>query len=474
MTMLKKFPMVLNLQMFAATATELLQELYTERSGIHSKQSALLAKAEEEKRDLTEDEEKEYEGLENKFLDLEEKIKATRKKSDRENLNAARESALNEFDGKPFRPALAFGAPTQEKKLDDAGFKNIAEFVDALRFGDAKGRVQNLPLGQGQGGGRQLPEAFAQQIMRVVRNEFSMGTSESGGIMVPEQFRPEILQIRGETAIVRPRALVLPAGDPPDSKITMPALTQGSKGVYGGVEVKWIGEGDAKPNTNATLREVSLQPEEAAATMTVTDKLLRNWDAADVFIRTLLTNAMRAAEDIAFLRGDGVGKPMGVIGAAGELKVNRTTANQVKYLDIVNMVAKLLPESVSNAIFIANQSLLPQLATMQDPAGNYIFIQGDVTRGIPSTLFGIPLRFTGKTPTLGNKGDLILVDFSYYLIKDGSGPFIAASEHVLFQQNKTVIKAFWNVDGEPWVVEPLTLEDGVTQVSPYVSLDVPA
>ncbi|MGD9644055.1 MAG: phage major capsid protein, partial [Elusimicrobiales bacterium] len=77
------------------------------------------------------------------------------------------------------------------------------------------------------------------------------------------------------------------------------------------------------------------------------------------------------------------------------------------------------------------------------------------------------------TPALGSKGDLILVDFTYYLIKDGSGPFVAASEHVLFRQNKTVIKVFWNVDGKGWVNEPLTLEDGTTKVSPYVVLDVP-
>ena len=73
-------------------------------------------------------------------------------------------------------------------------------------------------------------------------------------------------------------------------------------------------------------------------------------------------------------------------------------------------------------------------------------------------------------PALGSEGDLCLCDFSYYLIKDGSGPYVAASEHVYFKNNKTVIKAFWNVDGQAWMKEPLTLEDGSTQVSPFVFL----
>jgi HK97 family phage major capsid protein len=67
----------------------------------------------------------------------------------------------------------------------------------------------------------------------------------------------------------------------------------------------------------------------------------------------------------------------------------------------------------------------------------------------------------------------VLADWSYYLIKDGSGPFVAASEHVYFLNNKTVIKIFWNVDGTPWLNAPFTEENGY-QVSPFVALDVPA
>ena len=76
-------------------------------------------------------------------------------------------------------------------------------------------------------------------------------------------------------------------------------------------------------------------------------------------------------------------------------------------------------------------------------------------------------------PQLGARGDLALVDLSYYLIKDGSGPFIASSEHVHFTTNKTVIKAFWNVDGAPWLNTPIVQENGDTQ-SPFVVLDVPS
>lgn len=466
------FALPVDLQFFAEAS---LQDLMQARAEKIERQGTILAAAKaENNRDLTNEEDQEFDDLESEIVQLDGKISAAEKKQQRENTVASRAAALQQPNGAPYRPSALFGGnPTQPTPKNDGGFKNLGELIHAVRFGDPKGRLAELPVGQGQGGGYAVPEAFRNQIVPSRMNQWSMGTDADGGYAVPDQFRPEVLMLQPEASIVRPRATVLPPGEPADGKLTMPALDQGTNGVFGGVQVQWIGEGEEKPETDGNLKEVSLQPQEVAATTVVTDKLLRNWAAANTFITSLLTKAMDAAEDIAFLKGDGVGKPTGVIGAAGSLTVNRGTANKITYTDIVNMLAKLNPESLSGAVWVANQSALTDIVTLQDPAGKYIFIQGDATKGIPSTLAGIPIRFTGRTPAKGSKGDLVLVDFTYYLIKDGSGPYIAASEHVLFRQNKTVIKAFWNVDGKPWVVAPLTLEDGATKVSPYVVLDIP-
>lgn len=449
-----------------------LQELRQKLGNLCDQQQAIVDKALSEGRAITEEEQKLFDELQTQIDGLANTIKLA------EEMNS-RTKELEKAAGQPWRPngdPFVPGDYSQNnKKMDDAGFESLGEFIHAVRFGDPKGRLESLPRGQGQGGGIEVPDAFKAQIMPWrFKAEWRMDEGASGGFAVPTQFRDDMLMLRPEAAIVRQRATVIPAGEPPDTMITIPAFEQGAKGVFGGVEVYWIGEGEEKPETGAKLREVSLQPHEVAAHTVITDKLLRNWSAASSFISTLLSGAVVAAEDMAFLRGDGVAKPIGVLNGAGVIAVNRTAANDIQYVDIVNMLAKLLPESVSRAVWIANQGALPKIATLKDPAGNYIYIGGDATRGIPATLAGIPIKFTGKTPTLGSKGDLMLVDFTYYLIKDGSGPFVAASEHVLFRQNKTVVKITWNVDGKGWVNEPLTLEDGVTKVTPYVVLDVPA
>ncbi|WP_458462419.1 phage major capsid protein [Paenibacillus sp.] len=445
--MTKKKRFTLDLQLFAETS---LQALLQTRAQKIQKQSDIIEKARAEGgRDLTEDEAQDFDSLDTEIQDLEGQIEAKKKQTDRENSVSARMRSLEAPAGQPFRPSNFVPGPDPVEKKENYGFASIGEFVNAVRFGDSQGRLESI------------------------RNDLSMGTSESGGYAVPEQFRDELLRLTAEQAIVRPRANVIPPGTPPDSKITIPVFEQGAKGAHGGVTVQWIGEGEEKPKTDAKLDVVTLEPYEVAATIQVTDKLLRNWGAANAFIRNLLSQAMVSAEDAAFISGDGVEKPTGFIDAAGRLVVNRATADQISYEDAVLMLSKLLPASLGDALFIASQSAMPQVMTLKDPAGNYIFIQGDATKGVPSTLLGIPIRFTGKTRTIGQAGDLVLVDLGYYLVKDGSGPFIAASEHVLFTKNQTIVKCFWNVDGKPWVKTPLTLEDGVTKVSPYVVLGIP-
>jgi len=302
-----------------------------------------------------------------------------------------------------------------------------------------------------------------------LHGEQRMDNGTDGGFAVPAQFRGELLEVEQSPAAVRPRATVIPAGSPPDAPVSMPALDQSdAANMYGGVEVDWINEGGEKPETGAKLREVTMQPQEVAAHITVTDKLLRNWQAAGALLGRLLRQAIMAAEDHKFMIGSGAGAPLGFINSGAGLTVNRETADDVTYTDVVGMESNLLANA--QPVWITTRRCAARMRFIKDEAGQYIW--SGARDGLPPTLLGYPVQIVPRMPSRGNKGDLVLVDLSYYLIKDGSGPFVAASEHVHFKNNKTVIKAFWNVDGQPWLKGPIKQENGDTQ-SPFVLLDVP-
>lgn len=372
------------------------------------------------------------------------------------------------------RPAAARGQEGgQTRAPGDAAattFEHFGQFLFAVRFNQNDPRLANLYReGDPDGQSAFLGTFDGQQFSAEQR----MDTGSSGGFMVPQQFRSEILKIDPATSIIRPRARVIPAGSPPDAIITMPALDQtGAQpgNMFGGVQVDWIAEGQEKPETDAKLREIKLEPHEVAGHVVVTDKLLRNWQAAGPFVQGLLRDAITQAEDFAFIAGNGIGKPLGYLNSPATLPVPRQQANRILYADLVNMVAVVLMRGGS-PVWVGSQSIIPQLLNMRDDDGRLIFAMAPAD-GLGPRLLGYPFVINNRFAGLGNKGDLSIADFSNYLIKDGSGPFIATSEHVLFRQNKTVIKAFWNVDGQPWLSAPFTEENGY-EVSPFVVLDVP-
>ena len=137
--------------------------------------------------------------------------------------------------------------------------------------------------------------------------------------------------------------------------------------------------------------------------------------------------------------------------------------------DLVNMEKELLEDG--QAVWVVNPRVIPQLRQMEDTAGHLIW-QEDARSGTPSTLLGRPVVRNYRSPALGTLGDVVLLVPSYYVIKDGVDVTIAASEHALFGENKTVVKAFKSVDGGPWLDGPIQQEDNTTY-SPFVALDVP-
>lgn len=389
---------------------------------------ALIEKAQGEKRGFNDTEEASFTTLENEARDLEAKIKLEERAQQ-----------------------MAMAGAGSKKTVDDQNyegeFRNFGELVATYRSEPSDPRLKEY-------------------------RDLAMSANVTGGIFVPPQYSSQLFEVTPEQAIVRPRAVVIPPDDAmPDANLTLPALDQGAgSNMYGGVEVTWIGEGDAKPKTDVNFRELTLTPYEVAAHIVVTDKLLRNASAVNEVVTRLFRNAIAAAEDNAFLFGDGNKKPQGALTSTAATVVARKTANVITYTDIVGMLAKA--KLGGSLVWTASQSILPQLLTMKDDAGNLIF-QPNIANALTGVLLGYPIQFKENAPLLGAVSDLTLSDLGYYVIKDGSGIFIQASDAPLFTQNKTIIKTFWNVDGKPWLNGPFKLANGY-EVSPFVKLGLPS
>ena len=91
-----------------------------------------------------------------------------------------------------------------------------------------------------------------------------------------------------------------------------------------------------------------------------------------------------------------------------------------------------------------------------------------------NTLMGLPLFLTEHCQALGTVGDIVLADWSQYLIggKAGGGVQTASSMHLYFNYDKTVYRFVLRYDGQPWWQTTLTPKHGGAgaTMSPFVAL----
>jgi len=339
------------------------------------------------------------------------------------------------------------------------------------------------PDGEAGGDDGQIFKSFGNFLQSVVSHDkllaeycqktLSMDSDPQGGYLVPEKWIPGILQVASEEGIVRPRATVIPAGSPPDAELNIPVLNQAgatAHDMFSGVWFQWTNEGGAKPDKEPAFDSIKLAPEEYSASTILTDKIIRNAPALEAFVKAIYSRAQVAFEDQHFLTGNGVNQPLGIINSPAYIQAARTGAGAIVFADILLMLAQIIPGGKYE--WIISRSAYAQIVNLADAAGNSIFIGGDATKGVPDRLMGYPIKWTFRVPALGAVGDITIADLSYYLIKDGYGPAFDTSKHVYFVSNKTVLKMFANVDGQPWLNGTITAEDAATEISPFVGLTV--
>ena len=298
----------------------------------------------------------------------------------------------------------------------------------------------------------------------------------TGGYTVPTDFYRQLMSLVSERGFIRPNAFVIPMASVntviPYLDITT-APSAGNSPFFGGVVMTWTGEAVTRTETEPTFKQMELKAHELSGYTVSSNVLLQ--DSAfglEVFLMNLFAMAVSWYEEYAFLRGNGVGKPMGMMTANATIAATRNTANRVLFVDIATMWSKLLPHSWANALWCFSPSVIPDLLRLQDGASRAAFISMDqgAVKAPTWALLGRPAYPTEKLPALGTTGDIMLIDPSLYIIGDRQQLEIAASEHVNFLKNQMTWRVVERVDGQPWLDAAITLQDATTTVSPFVRL----
>jgi HK97 family phage major capsid protein len=470
-------------------------ELRQQATELRDKVAKVVAAAEKDNREVTEDEETQIATYRVEVARLEKRAKTveaveaeiveSRKSAGRTAEPIERE---RDYDDDNFaRP----GKPEDDRRYSFSHWLTCVDSVSNPRTNlhvteESRGFLENMYRSKYN---EWDTEKRSKEVRKEARN-LAMNSGTSGGYLMPEAFYDKLMEVATPMSIVRPRATVIPLAA---ESIKIPSLDQttaqaaGSPPYYGGVVLTWTGESVSIPETDPAFRSVTITLNELTGYCPVGRTLLqKSAISLEPLIYRLFGGAAAFAEDYAFLRGNGIGKPFGIITSVAGIKGpriqtgDRGSSTAISFANATDVWVRVLGESQQRGIWLISKAAEAAVLKMTGTANSVFFPTGvytpqtDVMNAGPSgvMLYMRPVVVTAKLPGLDVDGDFNFFDFSNYIIADGGPPEVASSDDYLFRTNERAFRIVWRVGGTPWMNNAITLEDATTTNSPFVSLGI--
>ena len=288
-----------------------------------------------------------------------------------------------------------------------------------------------------------------------IHNALSIGQDSEGGYTVPDEFEKKLVQALEDNNLFRGLATVIRTSSG-TRKIPI-AQDNG--------EASWIDEGEEIPESDTTFSQTMLSAYKLGTMIKISNELL-NDSAFDLatYIAQRFGVRMGNAEERAFISGDGVGKPLGLLDdACAQVGVTAAAVDKVTFDEIFKLYYSLRAPYRKKAQFLCNESMVLQLMTLKDNNGNYIWKPG-LDIGKPDTLLNRPLRTSSFMPGLaaGNKA-MTFGDYSYYWIADRQNRTFRRLNELYARTDQVGFMTTQRVDGKlilPEAVQCLQMKAG--------------
>lgn len=293
-----------------------------------------------------------------------------------------------------------------------------------------------------------------------------------GGFAVPTEYEREIYAIALENQIVFPLAYVQPMSS---LELVVPAMEIGdhTDSMYGGFIGYYKAETATLTKRQPKMRSVDLKAKKLTGLIRMSNEFIADSPNGKDKVMQVCGNGLGWYRDKAFLKGSGAGEPLGVFNANCLIAVDKENgqdASTITYTNLTQMVARMYSGSFQKSVWVCHQTTIPQLLQLSIPVGtggsHYPVLKENNGQ---FSMLTRPVIFTEKTETLGSQGDVLLADFSNYIIGLRDGLRMDVSPHVYFESDESLGRLIERHDAQPLWSKPLKLQDGTT-VSPFVTL----
>ncbi|WP_244492168.1 phage major capsid protein [Aureimonas sp. AU12] len=237
---------------------------------------------------------------------------------------------------------------------------------------------------------RQGRELLGADEIRALRTDAQV----AGGYLAPDQFEATLLRELVEISPLRQAARVTPVSS---GAVILPKRT-------GRITAKWVGEVEERPGTEPTYGQIEIPVHEMACWVDVSNRLLE--DAAINMEQELaidFAEEFGRLEGLAFVSGDGIKKPVGILNDPNVASVATGSATAITPDSLIDLMYSLPQVYRNRGSFLMNSRTIAAVRKMKDAGGNFMWVDGvgTIAAPQPATLLGRPVI---EAPDLADVG----------------------------------------------------------------------
>jgi HK97 family phage major capsid protein len=299
--------------------------------------------------------------------------------------------------------------------LSPADFKTYQQQIDAERKAlearlDAIESKANTPLATRNGGGNEIEAKATRLFVQTLKTgndaeykafiaehtaEFKAMTltdSTTGGYWAPVEFVNEMIKAVTDISPMRQVARVRPTGS---NSIQMPKRVRGANAY-------WVGENTARADGgNPTYGMEEIPTHEMAAYSDISQQNIEDaqYDI-EADLRQDIAEGQALLEGTAFVSGNGVSKPEGILVADAVTIQASGAAATIPNADCLKRLQAKVKEAYQLAArWMMSRTTRLEIELLKDGQGRYIW-QPDYTQGSAGLLFGKPITIDETFPSI--------------------------------------------------------------------------
>jgi len=391
----------------------------------------------------------------------------------------AMEDSLKDYDKK----RLTFEEAAGEREDPKGGFKSMAQFAKGVYDARSGFSALNSPapshelklLNEWLGKAKEIQGKMEKAAGSPAQGADSL---QAGGALIPPEFSRTALDRARTRSNILANAMTIPMATNTINIPFIDGFNESTGLVAGNVKFRTTAERAELTGNRVNMSMVTLTLRKSTALIFVDEEMM---DLSPISIQPFLTTALDNALDLhisdQLVNGTGAGEAMGILNAPCFVSVPKESGQAnttLVYENTLNMFAR----STGRGNWYGSRSIIPQLGVMNvsvGTGGSAVFIANNggiqsATATFPGSLHGSGLDYLDVMPTLGTVGDLVLADWSQYLVGQRSGGNsleMSESMHLKFDFDQRAFKARFYMDGQPWWPEAFQPKNGDSR-SPFV------